>query len=70
MKQHSLVLALGAALVVLCGSATSAERPDPNRILVKFRPGAGAQAEAALRGVGGKVHRRLDKHRVIAVTGQ
>ena len=68
MKQQPLVLALGAALLLSFASTASGEQPDANRVLVKFRPGAAAQAEAALKGAGGKVHRRLDKHRVIAVT--
>ena len=65
MKQQPLALALGAAILLSFASTASGEQPDPNRVLVKFRPGAAAQAEAALKGAGGKVHRRLEKHRVI-----
>ncbi|GAB3745338.1 S8 family serine peptidase [Lysobacter olei] len=68
MKQQPLALALGAAILLSFASTASGEQPDANRVLVKFRPGAAAQAEAALKGAGGKVHQRLDKHRVIAVT--
>ncbi|TWI14410.1 S8 family serine peptidase [Aerolutibacter ruishenii] len=68
MTLQPLVQALAATLVLLSSAATHAEQPDPNRVLVKFKPGAAAHAEAALQGAGGKVHRRLDKHRVISVT--
>lgn len=68
MKQQHLVIALGAALALSVSAAASAAQPDPNRVLVKFKPGASAQVENALKSAGGKVHHRLDKQQVIAVT--
>ena len=68
MKQHQLAMALGAALALSMSGAAFAAKPDPNRMLVKFKSGAATNVEAALRGAGGKVHRRLDKQRAISVT--
>ncbi|MDQ3205903.1 MAG: S8 family serine peptidase [Pseudomonadota bacterium] len=68
MKQQHLVIALGAALALSMSAAASAAQPDPNRVLVKFKPGASAQVENALKTAGGKVHHRLDRQQVIAVT--
>jgi len=68
MKQQKLVVALGAALALSLSSAAFAAQPDPNRVMVKYKSGAKAQVEAALRGAGGKVHLRLDKQGVFAVT--
>lgn len=68
MKQSKLVVALGAALAITLSGAAVAAKPDPNRMLVKFKTGASANVETALRGAGGKVHKRLDKQRAISVT--
>lgn len=68
MKQQKLVVALGAALAISVSCAAFAAQPDPNRVMVKYKPGAKAQVEAALRGAGGKVHLGLDKQGVFAVT--
>src|SRR5512134_638796 len=68
MKQQKLVVALGAALALSMSCAAFAAQPDPNRVMVKYKAGASAQVEAALRGAGGKVHLRLDKQGVFAVT--
>ena len=68
MKQQKLVVALGAALALSMSGAAFAAQPDPNRVMVKYKAGASAQVEAALRGAGGKVHTRLDKQGVFAVT--
>ncbi|GHA82808.1 S8 family serine peptidase [Cognatilysobacter bugurensis] len=67
MKRHPLVAALAAAAVLTVASASAAQ-PDPNRVLVRFKPGAGPQAENAVRGAGGRVHLKLDRQRVIAVS--
>ncbi|MGY1425900.1 S8 family serine peptidase [Lysobacter sp. A289] len=68
MKQQKLVMALGVALTISVSSSAFAAQPDPNRVMVKYKDGASAQVESALRGVGGNVHARLAKQRVFAVT--
>ena len=68
MKQHKLAVALGAALALSMSCAAIAAQPDPNRVIVKFKAGTSAQVETALRGAGGKVHHRLDKQSVFAVS--
>ncbi len=68
MKQHKLVVALGAALTLSMSCAAFAGPPDSNRVVVKYKAGAAAPVEAALRGAGGKVHLRLDKQGAFAVT--
>jgi serine protease len=67
MKQRLLTAAL-AATAVLAAATAAAAQPDPNRVMVKFKPGAGAQAESAVRAAGGRVHLKLDRHNVIAVS--
>jgi serine protease len=67
MKQHTLAVALAAA-TLFASTGVFAAQPDPNRVMVKFKPGAAAQAEAAVRGAGGRVHLKLDRQNVIAVT--
>ncbi|MDQ3286956.1 MAG: S8 family serine peptidase [Pseudomonadota bacterium] len=68
MKQQTLVRALGAALAMTMSTAVIAAQPDPNRVMVKYKPGASAQVEAALRGAGGKVHLKLARQGAFAVT--
>ncbi len=68
MKQQNLVLALGAALALSISTAATAAQPDPNRVMVKYKPGASAQVEAALRGAGGKIHLKLARQGAFAVT--
>ena len=68
MKQQKLVVALGAALALSISCAAVAAQPDANRVMVKYKAGASAQVEAALRGAGGKVHTRLARQGVFAVT--
>jgi serine protease len=67
MKQHPLAIALGATALLAAATAFAA-KPDPNRVMVKFKPGAAAQAESAVRAAGGRVHLKLDRHNVIAVS--
>lgn len=67
MKQHSLAAALVAALALSATAATAAG-PDPDRVMVKFRPGAAAQVENALRAAGGRIHLQLAPQRVFAVS--
>ena len=67
MKQHSLAVALGALVAAMSFSASAAQ-PDPDRVIVKFKPGASAQAEAAVRAAGGRTHLRLQKQDAIAVS--
>ena len=68
MKKHTLTAALGAVLALSMSTAALAAKPDPNRVLVKFKPGTAAGVEAALKGAGGKVHLRLQRQNTIAVT--
>lgn len=45
MKQHKLAAALGAALTLsLLSLSVSAAQPDPNRVIVKFKPGFAGQS--------------------------
>ena len=67
MKQHTLAIALGA-LVAAASFATSAAQPDPDRVIIKFKPGASAQAEAAVKAAGGRTHLRLQQQDAIAVS--
>ena len=67
MKQHKLAVALAAA-AVLASATAFAGKPDPNRVMVKFKPGAAAQAESAVRAAGGRVHLKLNRQNVIAVS--
>lgn len=68
MKQSTLAAALSAAIAVSMSAAAISAQPDANRVVVKFKPGAAAQVETALKGAGGKVHLRLERQNAIAVT--
>lgn len=69
MKQRHLVtaLALGLSVAVLAGSSL-ADGTASDRVLVKFKPGSGAQIENSLRGAGGRVHHRFDNINAMAVS--
>jgi len=67
MQQRKLAVALCAALV-FSASLVSAAQPDPNRVIVKYKPGAKSQAQAAIAAAGGRVHLQLDPQSAIAVT--
>ncbi|HZX81368.1 MAG TPA: S8 family serine peptidase, partial [Lysobacter sp.] len=67
MKQHTLAVALGTAALFAVASSFAAQ-PDPNRVIVKFKPGAAAQGEAAVRAAGGRVHLKLERQGAIAVS--
>ena len=68
MKQQKLAAALGAALALCVSGAVLAAQPDANRVWVKFKEGAGPQAESALRAAGGQVHYRFNNLRAFSVT--
>lgn len=68
MKQQKLVAAVAAALLLAATGAGSAAGPDQNRVMVKFKPGAGAQVRSALKAAGGRIHRELGPQGVIAVS--
>ena len=68
MKQQKLAAALGAALALCVSGAVLAAQPDANRVWVKFKEGAGLQAESALRAAGGQVHYRFNNLRAFSVT--
>jgi serine protease len=67
MKQRLLVIALGTAAAV-AAATVSAAQPDPNRVVVKFKPGAAANAEAAVRAAGGRIHLKLERQQAMAVS--
>ena len=60
--------AFGAALVLSLSSGAFAAKPDPNRVMVKYKPGAKAQVASALKAAGGRVHLQLDRQGVFAAT--
>jgi serine protease len=69
MSKNKLALALGLGLSVAFASASAAEtQPDPNRVWVKFKPGARANVEAQLRASGGRIHYTFDKLGAFAVS--
>jgi serine protease len=68
MKQHQLVVALGTALAMALSLAAQASQPDPNRVMIKFTPGAKGNVAAALRGAGAQIHHELDIADAFAAT--
>ncbi|KAB8198389.1 S8 family serine peptidase [Lysobacter maris] len=68
MTQNSLAVALAAAVMLVASGSASAADPDPNRVMIKFKPGASAQVQSALRAAGGRIHLELAPQRVIAVS--
>ena len=66
--RSKLAAAFGAALVLSVSSGAFAAKPDPNRVMVKYKPGAKAQVAAALQAAGGRVHLQLDRQGAFAVT--
>ncbi|MFN3842699.1 MAG: S8 family serine peptidase [Rehaibacterium terrae] len=69
MKQRKIVQALVLGLAMgSFGSAAFAEGPDPDRVWVKFKPGAKAQAEQALINAGARFHYRFDDLDAFAVS--
>lgn len=69
MKQKNLacMLAIGLASM-MAATAAGAAQPDPNRVLVKFKPGAKAGAQKALAAAGAKFHYTFDDLGTFAVT--
>ena len=64
-------LAAGAALglaLALGSVAHAAETPDPDRVWVKFRPGAKAQVQQALQAAGARFHYTFDNLNAFAVS--
>lgn len=73
MNQKLLITALGTALALAyVSSATTAPpkapKPDPNRVLIQFKPGAKAGVQAALRAAGARVHHQFDQIDTLAAT--
>jgi subtilisin family serine protease len=66
MKKLSLAAALG--LLVASAAYSTSGAPDTERVMIKFRPGAGASAEAAVRAAGGRLHLRLTRQDALAVS--
>lgn len=69
MKQRTIVraLVLGLAMGAVAGTAL-AGTPDPDRVWVKFKPGAKAQVEQALVYAGARFHYRFDALDAFAVS--
>ncbi|KGM55470.1 hypothetical protein N800_14220 [Lysobacter daejeonensis GH1-9] len=62
---------LGLGLVTMMAAtatAANAAQPDPNRVLVKFKPGAKAAVQQALASAGGRFHYTFDGLDTFAVT--
>lgn len=68
MNYNKLALALGLGLSVAVSAVSAQAGPDPNRVWVKFKPGARANVEAALRQSGGNIHFSFDQLGAFAVT--
>lgn len=67
MKLQLLGASIGALVLAAAVSASSAPT-GTERVMIKFRPGANAQAESAVLAAGGRVHLRLNRQDVIAVS--
>lgn len=59
MTHKKLALALGAALTMAVSANAFSGQPDSTRVIVKYKPGARAQAESALRAAGGKLQLQI-----------
>ena len=70
LQSIQLLRAFAALFVVVLHSYTRtlAAQPDPNRVWVKYKPGAGASAEAALKAAGAHTHYRFDRLRAFAAS--
>lgn len=68
MKQKYLVAALGAALSVTFATSAFANGPDPDRVIVQFKPGAKGNVENAVRAAGGRVHLNISGTDAMAVS--
>jgi subtilisin family serine protease len=60
-------LCVGVALA-LAGSSAFAAEPDPNRVLVQFKPGSKANVQRSLQGAGARFHHSFDALNAFAVT--
>lgn len=67
MKLKALAVAMALATTTYA-STTHATGPDPDRVWVKFRPGAAGQVENALRAANGRIHHRFDELGAFAVS--
>lgn len=72
MKRKTLVTALGTSLalsyVAVAMTAPPAGKPDPDRVLIQFKHGSKGNVEAALKGVGARVHYEFDAIDTLAAT--
>jgi serine protease len=68
MKNFVRMQALCAAVGLVLASGAIASEPDPNRVIVKFVPGAAANIEAAVGAARGRIHHRFDELNAIAIT--
>ena len=68
MTHSKLAAALGAAMVLSVSAAAFAAQPDPNRVMIKFKPGTQAVVEHALKAAGGRVHMKVAHADVFAAT--
>ena len=67
MKLQVLGAVIGA-LVVAASVSASDPAATSERVMIKFRPGAAGGAEAAVKAAGGRIHLRLARQGVIAVS--
>lgn len=69
MSINKLALALGLGLSFAAAGVSAAEAtPDPNRVWVRFKPGARGNVEQQARAAGGKIHYTFDGLNAMAMT--
>ena len=68
-RLHRLVAGAALGLALALGSAAhAAETPDPDRVWVKFKPGAKTQVQQALQAAGARFHYTFDDLSAFAVS--
>ncbi len=68
MRISKLSAALAAAVTLSFASLAAADAPDPNRVMIQFKPGSKANVASALRAAGANVHHELDIANAFAAT--
>jgi serine protease len=67
IRPTAFAACLAATLALAFGGALAAG-PDPDRVWVKFKPGARVPVERALQGAGGRIHHAFDDLAAFAVS--
>ena len=67
MRLRPVALLVSALALAMAGAA-HASAPDPDRVWVRFKPGAQVQVQRALEGAGARFHHRFDELRAFAVS--